>query len=130
MDMIHERMKYRAEEGLAKLEPTIRKNLHSLVFEKKSNLYSLTVEKKKHDEANIEKLLSQTKLPDNFLTQKEDELKQIIKTYNINTAKMKLPYSMKIKQICAHMSAFYRYKRDQREMLDFSVMKSKEYNDA
>ncbi len=27
------------------------------------------------------------------------------------------------------MSAFYNYKKDQREMLEFSVVKSKEYND-
>lgn len=42
---------------------------------------------------------------------------------------MKLPYSMKIKQICAHLTAFHRYKRDQRETLDFSLIKSKDYLD-
>lgn len=34
---------------------------------------------------------------------------------------------MKIKQICAHLSAFHRYKRDQREILDFSLLKNKDF---
>ena len=59
----------------------------------------------------------------------EKEIKKIIKEYNIDTKNMKLPYSMKIKQICAHFAAFYRYKKDQREILDFSLVKSKEYID-
>ncbi len=34
---------------------------------------------------------------------------------------------MKIKQICANMTAFFRYKKDQRETLDFSLIKNKDF---
>lgn len=129
MDIIHERMRRKADEGLTMLEPIIRKNLHSLVYEKKADLYSLHLEKKRLDDLNIEKLIAGTKVPENLLTQHEEELKKIISDYKINVHGQKMPYSMKIKQICAHMSAFYNYKKDQREMLDFSVVKSKEYQD-
>lgn len=64
-----------------------------------------------------------------MLTEQDEELKRIIKTYSIDTKNRKLPYSMKIKQICAQMTAFYRYKRDQRETLDFSLLKNKDYID-
>jgi hypothetical protein len=40
---------------------------------------------------------------------------------------MKLPYREKIRQICNNTLSFYRYKRDQREVLDSSMMKSPEY---
>ena len=58
MDIIHERMRQKADDGLTMLEPVIRKNLHSLVFEKKPNLYSLHLEKKRLDDLNIEKLIA------------------------------------------------------------------------
>jgi hypothetical protein len=130
MDHIHERMRNRTEEGLTKLEPIIRKNLHSLYYDKKANLYSLTQEKKRIDDLNIERLIKKTMVPTNLLTQQEDEVRALIKVYNIDIKNMSLPYYMKIKQICANMTAFFRYKRDQRETLDFSLMKSKEFIDA
>ena len=112
MDMIHEKMRYRAEEGLIKLEPLIKKQLHSLYNEKKPNIYSLTQEKKRHDEANIERLIKKTQVPTNRFNFQDEELQRLIKTHKIDIKSMKLPYSMKIKQICAQMTAFYRYKRD------------------
>lgn len=69
MDHIHERMRTRAEEGLTKLEPLIKKQLHALYFDKKANLYTLTQEKKKADELNVEKLIQKTQVPVNVLTQ-------------------------------------------------------------
>lgn len=50
MDHIHERMRMRADEGLTKLEPLIKKQLHSLYFERKANLYTLTQEKKRQED--------------------------------------------------------------------------------
>jgi hypothetical protein len=97
MDHIHERMKNRAEEGLAKLEPIIRKNLHSLYYEKKVNLYTLTQEKKRLEELNVERLIKKTMVPTNLLTQQEEEVKALIKHYNIDIKNMRLPYYMKIK---------------------------------
>lgn len=40
---------------------------------------------------------------------------------------MKLPYKEKIRQICNNKQAFYRYKRDQREVLDYSIYKNADY---
>lgn len=37
---------------------------------------------------------------------------------------MKLPYREKIRQICNNMKAFYRYKQNQREVLDQSLFRS------
>ena len=68
MDHIHERMRNRAEEGLTKLEPIIRKQLHSLYYDKKANLYTLTQEKKRIDDMNVEKLMKKTQVPTNLLT--------------------------------------------------------------
>lgn len=129
MDHIHERMRNRANEGLVKLEPIIRKQLHSLYYERKVNLYTLTQEKKRIDDMNVEKLMKKTQVPINLMTQQEEEIRSLVKQYNINIKGMKLPYSMKIKQICAHLAAFYRYKKDQREILDFSLLKSKEFQE-
>lgn len=56
-------------------------------------------------------------------------MKKIIKEFGIDVSGRKLPYHLKIKQICASVSAFQRYKRDQRELLDFSILKSKDYID-
>lgn len=127
MDHIHERMRYRADEGLAKLEPIIRKNLHSLYYEKKITIYTLMQEKKRLEDLNVERLIKKTMVPTNMLSQQEEEVRALIKHYNIDIKSVRLPYSMKIKQICSNMTAFFRYKRDQRETLDFSLVKSKEY---
>ena len=97
MDHIHERMRNRADEGLAKLEPIIRKNLHSLYYEKKITLYTLTQEKKRLEDLNVERLIKKTMVPTNLLTQQEEEVKALIKHYNIDIKSMRLPYSMKIK---------------------------------
>jgi hypothetical protein len=64
-----------------------------------------------------------------LLTQEEEDLMKIINEFEINVSERKLPYHLKIKQICASVSAFQRYKRDQRELLDFSILKSKDYID-
>ena len=40
---------------------------------------------------------------------------------------MKLPYRERIRQICNNQIAFHRYKRDQREVLDYSLYKNPEY---
>jgi hypothetical protein len=58
-------------------------------------------EKKKQDEGTVERLIQKTKVPQEAMTKHEDELKQIIKEYKIDIKNMKLPYYMKIKQICA-----------------------------
>lgn len=50
MDHIHERMRARADEGLIKLEPLIKKQLNTLYYEKKTNLYALTKDKKHMDD--------------------------------------------------------------------------------
>jgi len=63
MDIIHERMRRKTDDGLTMLEPIIRKNLHSLVYEKKADLYSLHLEKQRLDDLNIEKLIARTKVP-------------------------------------------------------------------
>ena len=81
------------------------------------------------DDLNVERLMKKTQVPINLLTQEEEDLKKIIKEFGIDVSGRKLPYHLKIKQICASVSAFQRYKRDQRELLDFSILKSKDYID-
>ena len=97
MDYIHERMRNRVDEGLTKLEPLIKKQLHSLYFEKKPNLYTLAEEKRRLDKLDLEKLDKKTKVPVNLLTLQEKEIKNILLEYDIDPKKMKLPYSSKIK---------------------------------
>jgi hypothetical protein len=89
----------------------------------------LTQEKRKLDDLNVERLIKKTLVPVNLLTQEEENLKKIIKDFGIEVSGRKLPYHLKIEQICASVSAFQRYKRDQRELLDFSILKSKDYLD-
>jgi hypothetical protein len=77
----------------------------------------------------VERLMKKTQVPINLLTQEEEDLMKIINEFEINVSERKLPYHLKIEQICASVSAFQRYKRDQRELLDFSILKSKDYID-
>ncbi len=39
IDLIHERMRNRTDDGLNKLEPLIKKQLHSLYYDRKINVY-------------------------------------------------------------------------------------------
>ena len=96
MDMIHERMRERTKEGLQRLEPLIKKQIHSLYYEKKPNIYILTQEKQRMDDLNVERLLKKTQMPVNLLTQEEEEIKKIAKNFNINIKGMTLPYRLKI----------------------------------
>ena len=129
MDLIHDQMKQKVDNGIVKVEPLIKKQLRSLYYDRKVSLYLLTKEKKIKDNKDFEKILQKTRKHINPLTQEEEELKKLIADYNISVSGRKLPYSMKIKQICSSISAFHRYKRDQRDVLDFSIMKSKEYQE-
>ena len=97
MDLIHERMRTKTDEGLNKLEPLIKKNLHSLYYDRKINVYMLSQEKKRLDDLNVERLFKKTQVSVNLMTQEEEEIKKIIKDYNIEIRGRKLPYSMKIK---------------------------------
>lgn len=72
----------------------------------------LTQEKRKLDDLNVERLIRKTQVPVNLMTQEEEDLKKIIKDFGIDIRGRKLPYHLKIKQICASVSAFHRYKRD------------------
>ncbi len=42
IDLIHERLKQKTDDGLGKLEPLIKKQLHSLYYDRKVNVYMLT----------------------------------------------------------------------------------------
>jgi hypothetical protein len=50
--------------------------------------------------------MKKTQVPINLLTQEEEDLKKIIKDFGIDVSGRKLPYHLKIKQICASVSAF------------------------
>jgi hypothetical protein len=117
------------DDGLNRLEPLIKKQLHSLYYDRKVNVYQLTKEKRKLDDLNIERLYKKTQVPINLMTQEEENLKKVIKDYGIDTRGLKLPFNLKIRQIGTSVEVFYRYKKDQRELLDFSVLKSKDYID-
>jgi hypothetical protein len=56
------------DDGLGKLEPLIKKQLHSLYYDRKVNMYQLTQEKRKLDEMNVEKLFKKTLVPVNLMT--------------------------------------------------------------
>lgn len=64
-------------------------------------------------------------------------LQNIMKEYNIpegeeqrgSSLKPKQPFSQTIQNLCRQPDTFYKYKRDQREMLELSKIKSKEYKD-
>ncbi len=66
--MIHERLRGKMDDGLGKLEPLIKKQLHSLYYDRKVNMYQLTQEKRKLDEMNVEKLFKKTLVPVNLMT--------------------------------------------------------------
>lgn len=66
----------------------------------------------------------------NWVAREEEEIKKICKEYEIDMKNRKLPYKEKIQQICNSLSAFHRYKRDQREVLDFSNVKNPEFINA
>jgi hypothetical protein len=66
--LIHERLRGKMDDGLGKLEPLIKKQLHSLYYDRKVNMYQLTQEKRKLDEMNVEKLFKKTLVPVNLMT--------------------------------------------------------------
>ncbi len=75
IDLIHENLRKKTEDGLDKCEPLIKKQLHSLYYDRKANLYILNKEKRKLDDLNVERLIRKTLVPVNLLTQEEEELK-------------------------------------------------------
>lgn len=127
MDNIYHKVRHRTNDGLAKIESLMKQHAHALYFDKKTELYTLMKEKKKLDDLNIERLLNKTSVPINFMKEQEDELKGLIRDFKIDMKNRKLPYREKIRQICNVSTAFYSYKKDQRQILDFSITKSPEY---
>lgn len=105
----------------------MKSKLQNLYYDRKVSLYMLTKERKRQEEQDVERLLQKTKKNASAISLEEEELQRLISHYNINLKGKKLPYSRRIQQICANETAFHRYKRDQREMLEYSKMKSKEY---
>jgi D-ribose pyranose/furanose isomerase RbsD len=97
MDLIHEQMRKKTENGLVKIEPLIKKQLKSLYYDRKISMYLLNKEKKIQDNKDLEKLIKKTQKPVNSQSLEEEELKKLISNYNINIKGMKLPYSSKIK---------------------------------
>jgi hypothetical protein len=75
---------------------------------------------------DIVRLEKKTKVPINIIKREEEELKRLCKEYKIDLHDRKLPYGEKIRQICNNHSAFHRYKKDRRVMLDFSKLKDPE----
>ncbi len=61
------------------------------------------------------------------MKKEQEEIKKICKEFSIDLKNRRLPYKEKIRQICNNLSAFYRYKWDQRLVLDHSLIKSPEY---
>ena len=112
IDLIHERLRGKLDEGLVRLEPLIKKQLHSLYYDRKVNVYQLMQEKRKQDDLNIEKLFKKTQVPINLMTYEEENLKKVIKDYGIDTRGLKLPFNLKIRQIGTSVKVFYRYKKD------------------
>ena len=47
MDLIYQRVRNKTNEGLKKLEPLMKKQVHSLYYQKKADMYLLMKEKKK-----------------------------------------------------------------------------------
>ncbi len=67
MDLIHDNMKKKTENGLMKVEPLIKKQLRSLYYDRKVSLYTLAKEKKIKDDRDLERLLGKTQKPVNPL---------------------------------------------------------------
>lgn len=101
MDHIHTRMKNKADEGFAKLEPMIRKQYDHFASEKVANLHSLTLEKKRQENYMTAEKMANQKAPKIDPLAQMKEIEVLKKKYNIDTKMFKVPYSMKIKQICA-----------------------------
>ena len=57
----------------------------------------------------------------------EKEINDICRDFGIDLKFKKLPFKEKIRLIFNDLSAFHRYKRDHRDTMDFSVIKSPEY---
>ena len=54
----------------------------------------------------------------------KEEIERLCKKYGINLTDRKLPFNEKIRQLGNNWKLFYRYKRDQRLVLDFSLTKN------
>lgn len=127
LDNIYHKVKNKTNDGINKLENFMKTQANHLYYQKKADLYSLMQMKKKQDDLDIVKLEKKTKVPINLLKREEEELKRICKDYQIDLHDRKLPYGEKIRQICNNATAFHRYKKDRRVMLDYSKLKDPEY---
>jgi hypothetical protein len=67
MDIIYQRMRKRTNEGLTKLEPSMKKQANSLFYDKKADIYTLLKEQKRQDELDLQKLERKTHVPLNAL---------------------------------------------------------------
>lgn len=60
MDNIYQRVRYRTNDGITKLDKELRRDAKQLYYEKKSDLYSMMKEKKRIDEQSLEDLIKKT----------------------------------------------------------------------
>ncbi|CDW81687.1 UNKNOWN [Stylonychia lemnae] len=127
MDGIYQKVRNKTNENLHKLDGMLHIQAKELYYDKKADIYQLLKDKKKADEDDIQKFLEMNQVPINYRQEQEQEIKRICKEFNIDLKSMRLPYREKIRQICNNFSAFYRYKKDQREILDQNLLKNSEY---
>ncbi|CDW81148.1 UNKNOWN [Stylonychia lemnae] len=90
-------------------------------------IYHKQKKKKKQEEYNIAQFMKKNQVEEYQIDIQRAEIQRICKEYGIQYNQKNFPYREKIRQICQDISVFYQYKRDQRDILDSSVLKNPEY---
>eukprot|EP00347_Sterkiella_histriomuscorum_P021422 403334032 len=134
MDSIYQRVRNKTNDSLIKVDGLLHSQARQLYYEKKADIYQLLKDQKRQDELSLQKYLDKTNKEKNgglgamnWRDIQELKLRKICQEFNIDVKSMRLPYKEKIRQICNNFHAFYRYKKDQRDVLDQSLLRNKEY---
>lgn len=62
----------------------MKKQTHSLYYDKKSELYTLMKDKKRQDELSLERLEKKTRVPINLIKKEQEDIKRLCKDFNID----------------------------------------------
>ena len=113
------------------------------LLENPQELHSLVNEKRRKDIRDVMFLLEKTKVYENPRDVTKKILKDICLNYGLNAPILgdcydeskpditagKQKFSQTIQSLCMQPEIFFKYKKDRREILEQSIIKSKEYKD-
>lgn len=140
VDMIYDSNHKEVDTDLKGMKDYIYPQANSIYYNRKVELVNLVEEKRKQDKKRLEFVLERSRLQEDTKKQMEkttDRLRRLMEKYDIkhplrgqqyqDVPTLKQEYCQKILSILSAPNSYLKYKKDQRETLDFSLIRSEEY---